>query len=85
MPSGLPTTRSGSVTEREGSRDAIVPLQEVRVFHRPHPSPKTDVVSELRKAKARKADRNVAAWAFGVPAGARFVSVVTSLALKSHS
>ena len=30
------------VTEREGSRVAIFLLQEVRVFHRPHPSPKTD-------------------------------------------
>ena len=30
------------VTEREGSRAAIFLFQEVRVFHRPHPSPKTD-------------------------------------------
>ena len=30
------------VTEREGSRIAIFLFQEVRVFHRPHPSPKTD-------------------------------------------
>ena len=30
------------VTEREGSRVAIFLFQEVRVFHRPHPSPKTD-------------------------------------------
>jgi hypothetical protein len=30
------------VTEREGSRVAIVLFQEVRVFHRPHPAPKTD-------------------------------------------
>ncbi len=30
------------VTEREGSRVAIVLFNEVRVFHRPHPSPKTD-------------------------------------------
>jgi hypothetical protein len=30
------------VTERDGSRVAIVLFQEVRVFHRPHPSPKTD-------------------------------------------
>jgi hypothetical protein len=28
--------------EREGSRVAIVLFNEVRVFHRPHPSPKTD-------------------------------------------
>ena len=30
------------VSEREGSRVAIVLFQEIRVFHRPHPSPKTD-------------------------------------------
>ena len=30
------------VSEREGSRIAIVLFSEVRVFHRPHPSPKTD-------------------------------------------
>lgn len=30
------------VTEREGSRVAIVLLQEVRVLHRPHPTPQTD-------------------------------------------
>jgi len=30
------------VSEREGSRVAIVLFREVRVFHRPHPSPKTD-------------------------------------------
>ena len=30
------------VTEREGSRVAIFLFHEVRVFHRPHPSPKTD-------------------------------------------
>ena len=30
------------ITEREGSRVAIFLFQEVRVFHRPHPSPKTD-------------------------------------------
>ena len=29
-------------TEREGSRVAIFLFNEVRVFHRPHPSPKTD-------------------------------------------
>ena len=29
------------VTEREGSRVAIILFNEVRVFHRPHPSPKT--------------------------------------------
>ena len=30
------------VSEREGSRFAIYLFQEVRVFHRPHPSPQTD-------------------------------------------
>jgi hypothetical protein len=30
------------VSEREGSRLAIFLFNEVRVFHRPHPSPKTD-------------------------------------------
>jgi hypothetical protein len=30
------------VSEREGSRVAVVLFQEVRVFHRPHPSPMTD-------------------------------------------
>ncbi len=29
-------------SEREGSRVAVVLFNEVRVFHRPHPSPKTD-------------------------------------------
>lgn len=30
------------VNEREGSRVAVVLFGEVRVFHRPHPSPNTD-------------------------------------------
>ena len=30
------------ISEREGSRVAIVLFKEVRVFHRPHPSPKAD-------------------------------------------
>jgi hypothetical protein len=30
------------VSEREGSRIAVVLFNEVRVFHRPHPSPSTD-------------------------------------------
>lgn len=39
------------VTEREGSRVAIVLFDEVRVFHRPHPSPNTDkgAVVSIRK------------------------------------
>ena len=30
------------VSERAGSRVAVVLFGEVRVFHRPHPSPNTD-------------------------------------------
>jgi hypothetical protein len=30
------------ISEREGSRIAVVLFEEVRVFHRPHPSPNTD-------------------------------------------
>lgn len=39
------------LSEREGSRVAIVLFNEVRVFHRPHPSPKTDkgAVVSVRK------------------------------------
>ena len=39
------------VTERAGSRIAIVLFGEVRVFHRPHPSPNTDkgAVASIRK------------------------------------
>lgn len=37
----------------------------------------TNVVSELRKAKAGKADRNVTAWAERVPATSLFLSVIT--------
>jgi hypothetical protein len=39
------------VTEREGSRVAVVLFEEVRVFHRPHPSPDTDkgAVASVRK------------------------------------
>jgi hypothetical protein len=36
-------------TEREGSRVAIFLFNEVRVFHRPHPSPKTDKGSLANK------------------------------------
>lgn len=43
----------------------------------------TNVVSELRKAKAGKADLNVAAWASGVPAAALFVSAITILELET--
>lgn len=39
------------VTEREGSRVGVVLFGEVRVFHRPHPSPDTDkgAVANIRK------------------------------------
>ena len=39
------------ITEREGSRVAVVLFGEVRVFHRPHPSPSTDkgAVASIRK------------------------------------
>jgi len=43
----------------------------------------TDVVSELRKAKAGKADRNVAAWARSVTTGSLFLSAITVLELES--
>jgi toxin FitB len=43
----------------------------------------TNVVSELRKAKAGKADRNVAAWASTVPADSLFVSAITILELET--
>jgi toxin FitB len=42
----------------------------------------TNVVSELRKAKAGKADRNVKAWAAGVPVGALFLSAISILELE---
>jgi toxin FitB len=37
----------------------------------------TNVVSELRKAKAGRSDRRVAAWAADVPAASLFLSVVS--------
>jgi hypothetical protein len=37
----------------------------------------TNVVSELRKARAGKADENVAAWAAEAPAASLFLSVIT--------
>jgi hypothetical protein len=39
------------VSERAGSRIAVVVFGEVRVFHRPHPSPNTDkgAVASIRK------------------------------------
>ncbi|AJD47598.1 toxin-antitoxin systems (TAS) HicA [Isoalcanivorax pacificus W11-5] len=39
------------IEEREGSRVAIFLFGEIRVFHRPHPSPDTDkgAVASIRK------------------------------------
>ena len=39
------------ITEREGSRVAVFLFNEVRVFHRPHPTPATDkgAVASIRK------------------------------------
>ncbi|MGB4708917.1 MAG: type II toxin-antitoxin system HicA family toxin [Fuerstiella sp.] len=39
------------VSEREGSRIGVVLFGEIRVFHRPHPSPETDkaCVNSVRK------------------------------------
>lgn len=39
------------ISEGEGSRVAVVLYGEVRVFHRPHPSPNTDkgAVTSIRK------------------------------------
>jgi len=39
------------ISEREGSRVAVVLFNEVRVFHRPHPSPTTDkgAVASIRR------------------------------------
>ena len=41
----------GEVSERAGSRVAVVLFGEVKVFHRPHPSPDTDkgAVASIRK------------------------------------
>ena len=39
------------ISQRQGSRVAVVLFGEVRVFHRPHPSPNTDkgAVASIRK------------------------------------
>ena len=42
----------------------------------------TNVVSELRKAKVGKADKNVIAWAVSVSANSLFLSVITILELE---
>jgi len=48
---GLFVELGAEVSEREGSRIAVVLFEEVRVFHRPHPSPNTDkgAVASIRK------------------------------------
>jgi predicted nucleic acid-binding protein len=43
----------------------------------------TNVISELRKARAGKADRNVTAWVGTVPAGSLFVSVIVIQELET--
>lgn len=43
----------------------------------------TNVVSELRKAKAGKANVNVVAWAGSVPFGSLFISAITLLELET--
>lgn len=42
----------------------------------------TNVVSELRKARAGKADARVVAWAGSVPCGSLFISAITLLELE---
>jgi predicted nucleic acid-binding protein len=43
----------------------------------------TNVISELRKAKAGKADKKVVAWATNIPASALYLSVITILELET--
>ena len=45
------TELGADISERGGSRIAVVLFGEVRVFHRPHPSPNTDkgAVASIRK------------------------------------
>ena len=45
------TALGADVSERSGSRVAVVLFGEVRVFHRPHPSPNTDkgAISSIRR------------------------------------
>lgn len=48
---GLFRELGAEISEREGSRVAVVLFDEVRVFHRPHPTPNTDkgAVTSVRK------------------------------------
>ena len=45
------TALGAEVSEREGSRVAVFLFNEVRIFHRPHPTPDTDkgAVTSIRK------------------------------------
>ena len=43
----------------------------------------TNIVSELRKAKAGKADRRVVAWATTMPPSSLFLSVISVLELET--
>jgi toxin FitB len=43
----------------------------------------TNIVSELRKAKAGKADKGVTEWASGVQASSLFLSAITILELET--
>jgi hypothetical protein len=45
------TELGAEISEREGSRVAVVLFGEVRIFHRPHPTPDTDkgAVASIRK------------------------------------
>ncbi len=43
----------------------------------------TNVISELRKAKSKKINKNVAKWAQGISAASLFLSVITILELET--
>lgn len=43
----------------------------------------TNVISELRKAKSGKFDKNVKAWAKNIPPASLFISVITILELET--
>ena len=43
----------------------------------------TNIVSELRKAKTNKANKNVTAWAISVPATSLFLSAISILELET--
>ena len=43
----------------------------------------TNVISELRKAKSDKADKNVVSWADSIPATSLFLSVISILEIET--